>query len=256
MTITDEILMAYVDEELDAPARAEVEQAIASDPELARRVARQRVLREKLRAAFDSVLSEPVPDRLTAAARTSPGFSTAPPEPGVTSLGQARAAKTAQRAQRPWSWSEWSAIAASVALGAVIAHFMLSTRDVAPFTEADGRLVARADLADALTNQLASTQTPDSETRIGVSFRSRSGDFCRTFVTHAGGGLAGLACREGDGWTLEALARAQPESGGTYATAGSALPSAVLQALQEQMAGEPLDADAEAAAKMNGWRAK
>lgn len=255
MTITDEILMAYVDEELDAPTRAEVEQAIAADPELARRVARQRALREKLRAAFDDVLREPVPERLTAAARNLPGPAIAR-EPGVTDIAQARIARTLQRAGRYWSWSEWSAIAASVALGAIIAHFMLSTRDATPFTEADGKLVARADLADALTNQLASTQKPDSETRVGVSFRSRSGDFCRTFVTHTGGGLAGLACREDDQWALEALARAPPEAGGTYATASSALPGAVLQALQERIAGEPLDRDAEAAAKMNGWRAQ
>jgi hypothetical protein len=255
MTIPDEILMAYIDDELDASTRAEVERAIVSDPELARRVSRQRALREKLRSAFDGVLSEPVPDRLLAAARSAPGPSAPNQERGIADLSQARADKAARRARR-WSWPEWTAIAASVLLGAVIGQLTLGTRDGAPFTAADGRLVARAGLADALTNQLASTQAPDSETRIGVSFRSRSGDFCRTFVTRAGGGLAGLACREGDRWTLEALARAQPESGGTYATAGSALPSAVLQALQEQKAGEPLDADAEAAARRDGWRAK
>ncbi|HEY7377455.1 MAG TPA: hypothetical protein VH542_02105 [Steroidobacteraceae bacterium] len=256
MTISDEILMAYVDEELDAPARAAVEQAIAADPELARRVARQRALRETLRAAFDGVLREPVPERLVDAARNSPAPSSATRQPGVSDLAQARAAQTARRVRPRWSWSQWSAIAASVAIGAIIAHFMVSSRDAAPFTEVDGKLVARAELADALTNHLASTQAPDSETRIGVSFRSRSGDFCRTFVTRADRGLAGLACREGDQWTLEALARAQPEAGGTYGTASSALPGAVLQALQEQIAGEPLDADAEAAAKANGWRAK
>ena len=251
MTISDELLMAYVDGELDAQARSEVERAIESDPEVARRVSRQRALRDKLRAAFDGVLSEPVPDRLVAAAREGNQ------EAGVTDLAQTRADRAAaQRARRRWSWPEWSAIAASVVLGAVIGHLALSQRDIVPFTTADGRLVARGGLADALTNQLASTQSADSTTRIGVSFRSKTGQYCRTFVTHAGGGLAGLACRESNGWTLEGLARAPAESGGTetYATAGSSLPTAVLQTLQEQIAGEPLDATAEAAAQKSGWR--
>ncbi len=259
MTISDELLMAYVDGELDTQARSEVERAIESDPEVARRVSRQRVLRDRLRAAFDGVLSEPVPDRLVAAARGAPATSAREgnQEAGVIDLAQTRADRAAaQRARRRWSWPEWSAIAASVVLGAVIGHLALSQRDIVPFTSADGRLVARGGLADALTNQLASTQSADSATRIGVSFRSKTRQYCRTFVTHAGGGLAGLACRESNGWTLEGLARAPAKSGGTetYATAGSSLPTAVMQTLQEQIAGEPLDAAAEAAAQKSGWR--
>ena len=72
MTISDEQVMAYVDGELDAQTRNEVERAMESDPEVARRVARQRALRNKLRAAFNNVLNEPVPDRLVSAARTAP----------------------------------------------------------------------------------------------------------------------------------------------------------------------------------------
>ena len=253
MTIPDEILMAYVDEELDAPTRAEVEQAIAADPGLARRVSRERALREKLRAAFDGVLSEPVPERLIAAARESPAMDDVKLARGVADLAPVRADRAAARRRR-WAWPEWTAMAASVALGAVIGHLAFEKQAPSPFTAAGGRLVAQAGLADALTNQLASTQGAQSETRIGVSFRAKSGGFCRTFVTRAAGGLAGLACREGNDWTLEAVARTQPESNGTYATASSALPNAVLQAVQGQIAGEPLDAAAEAAAQKSGWR--
>lgn len=72
MNVTDELLMAHVDGELDAEARVAVEAAIAADPELQRRVARQQALRDKLRASFDSVLAEPVPERLIEAARSAP----------------------------------------------------------------------------------------------------------------------------------------------------------------------------------------
>ena len=128
MTISDELLMAYVDGELDTQARSEVERAIESDPEVARRVSRQRALRDRLRAAFDGVLSEPVPDRLVTAARGAPATSAREgnQEAGVTDLAQTRADRAAaQRARRRWSWPEWSAIAASVVLGAVIGHLRL-----------------------------------------------------------------------------------------------------------------------------------
>jgi len=44
MTFSDETIMAYVDGELDAPARAAVDASLATDPELARRIARHRAL--------------------------------------------------------------------------------------------------------------------------------------------------------------------------------------------------------------------
>lgn len=62
----DATLMAYVDGELDAAGVAGFERAMAADPALARQV---RVLRDAntaLRAAYNSALREPVPERLLA----------------------------------------------------------------------------------------------------------------------------------------------------------------------------------------------
>ena len=256
MTISDEQVMAYVDGELDAQTRNEVERAMESDPEVARRVARQRALRNKLRAAFDNVLNEPVPDRLVSAARNAPAAS-ASEHRNVADLEEVRDRKAGVgQAARRWSWPEWSAIAASLVLGAFIAQLLWHSPELMPFTEKNGRLVAQATLAEALTNQLAGTQSPATATRIGVSFRSKSGDYCRTFVTREGGGLAGVACHQDDDWSLQALSRVDATSAGagTYSQAGSSLPAAVLQTVEEQIAGEPLDAAAEAAAQRSGWR--
>ncbi len=60
----DEQLDAYVDGELPDAKRTLIAEAIAQDPNLAQRVARQRTLRDRLRENFDGVLHEPVPDRL------------------------------------------------------------------------------------------------------------------------------------------------------------------------------------------------
>ncbi len=256
MTISDELLMAYVDGELDAQQRAEVERAVAADSELAQRVARQEALRSKLRAAFDGVLSEPIPDRLLAAARNTPVGTAAEGErrPEIVDLAQIRAERTPQSSRR-WSWPHWGAMAASVILGVIVSYLWQRSPELAPIASRGGRLVARAQLADALTSQLASTQSADAAIRIGVTFRSKSGELCRTFVTRDGGGLAGFACRHGDDWALQVLARSEPPSGTTdYRPAGSDLPTAVLQAVDDEMAGAPLSAAAESAAQKGGWR--
>src|SRR5262245_25694610 len=92
-TITDEMLMAYVDGELDAEARAAVETAMARDPDIARQVEQHKALRKKLHTAFDGVLQEPLPDRLIATARNAP---TPLHEASVTDLAQVRAARAAR----------------------------------------------------------------------------------------------------------------------------------------------------------------
>jgi anti-sigma factor RsiW len=67
--ITEADLQAYADGRLDEAGRAAVEAWLASRPEDAERVADYRRLGEALRAAYDSVLAEPVPDRLRQALR-------------------------------------------------------------------------------------------------------------------------------------------------------------------------------------------
>jgi anti-sigma factor RsiW len=107
MSIRDDVLLAYVDGELDAAARADVDAAIAADPQLAQRVQQQQALRQMLSATYDPVLDEPMPARLLAAAQ-------APlPSRKVVDLGAERANRQSRRALRDWSWPQWAAMAAS-----------------------------------------------------------------------------------------------------------------------------------------------
>lgn len=64
-------LHAYADGELSAEQRAEVEALMARDPEAARKVADWKRQRELLKSAFDGVLDEPLPARMTATLRRS-----------------------------------------------------------------------------------------------------------------------------------------------------------------------------------------
>jgi hypothetical protein len=70
-----------------------------------------------------------------------------------------------------------------------------------------------------------------------------------------GHGLGGLACREGNQWRVQVLAdapAASNASGNKLARGG--LPAAVLHAVEEQISGKPLDAEAEATARSRGWQ--
>lgn len=67
-------LQAYVDGFLPEPERSEVETYLAQHPEHAVRINAYRKQNETLHSLFDSVLDEPIPERLTAAAK-KPGFA-------------------------------------------------------------------------------------------------------------------------------------------------------------------------------------
>ena len=73
MNYDDETLMAYADGELDAESSAAISAAIERDPVLAQRVERHRALRHQVTAAYASVLEQPVPERLLAAANAHLG---------------------------------------------------------------------------------------------------------------------------------------------------------------------------------------
>ena len=71
-------VQAYVDGRLPAARAAGVDEALASNPELAARIAAMRAQTAALRDAFDLVLAEPIPEHLLAAAvpphRRAPRF--------------------------------------------------------------------------------------------------------------------------------------------------------------------------------------
>jgi hypothetical protein len=245
MTFSDETVMAYVDGELDEKGRAAMDAALASDPELARRVAPHRALRDRLRGEFAPVLQEPVPERLIFAAR---GAAARPRPTNVIPLPPQLRAR--------WSWPQWAAMAASLAVGVLVAPLLWREGAGGPLAVRGGHVVATGTLARALSEQLASNQAAGAPVGIGVSFLSRNGSYCRTFLLREQSALAGLACREQDQWRLEALAAATPSSAAPeqYRPAASSLPPAVANTIDELIVGEPLDAGAESAARSRGWR--
>jgi anti-sigma factor RsiW len=65
--ISEDEVQAYVDDQLDSARRQEVERYLATQPEIAERVAAYRAQRETLRAAFAARAAEPIPPELNLA---------------------------------------------------------------------------------------------------------------------------------------------------------------------------------------------
>lgn len=224
MNVSEAQWMAYVDGELDADGAARVEAAMRDDPVLAAKVVAQQRLRTHLRRAWEPVLDEPVPDRFRDALRAPPPARRSP---------------------------VWLAAAASLLLGVVATTWWQATRPGAPVQFADGTLTAHGGLAEALDHRL-SADPARGGIGVGLSFRSRDGDYCRSFALDAQS-LAGLACRRGGGWQVVALGTHEAQAPGLR-QASSPLPPAVLAEVDARLLDEPLDADGERRAREAGWR--
>ena len=243
MTVTDEELMAYVDGELDAARFEALRQEIAASADLSRRVAEQEALRDRLSRAFDPVLDEPVPSRLADLASHA-------------RVGDFRRAAR----QRPLRnvWLSGLALAAGIVLGIALGPALLQLASERPDIVASGTdLAADGALADALSRRLASEQSVSDPIRLGVSFLAKTGEYCRTFISRRGdGALAGMACREGTAWRIDALqfVSVVPGDASGYRQAATSLPPLILRAAEDSMAGDPLDAVGEARARDQDWR--
>ena len=76
--IDDWALHAYADNEVSGEQRAEIEQLLRADPELAQRVDSWRRQRDMLKQAYDGVLAEPTPTSLVATLRHGGGLKARP----------------------------------------------------------------------------------------------------------------------------------------------------------------------------------
>lgn len=236
---------AYVDGVLDPDTSARLEADSRSDAALAARIAQQRELRTRLRAEFDRVLEEPVPQRLHEVL-AGPGSGAV-----VTPIGVAR--KAGVPTARPvWSLREWGTLAATLAFGAVLGSFLFSSSSGLPIEIVEGRLVASGYLDTALSTQIAGT-TEGVPARVDISFRAAGGEYCRTFALRTG--ARGLACRRDGRWSVELLdgAAAPASETGGFRQASSVLSPAMLGAMTALGAGDPLTAEEEQQRLGSGW---
>jgi len=249
MSWSDDTLMAFVDGELDDRERARLTLALSADMALRRRVSAMKQQRRRVAAAYAPVLDEPIPDRL--ASLLQPPAVPVAVGP-VVDLDEVRAAQA--RRQRPVSsWWQWGGMAAALVVGVLVGTQLdWRGRGAGPDLQdgRDGRLMAGGVVGQALSSQLASEPVPGAPVAVQLSFVDKGGSYCRTFSTKA---VAGLACRQGGQWAVQALATVEAGPEGAVRQAATALPPAVLEAVDKRIAGDALDPGRERQAREQGW---
>ena len=249
MSFSDETLMAFADGVLDEQTRRAVEQAMRHDPAIAEKVRKHKALRSDVFNAFASTLDEAVPQRLQVAARSGKVVH-------LDSVRQMRPPPPPPAPEkRAWSWPEWGALAAMLVVGVLAGALgdrtLAGADQLAAFDRENGVLAAQGKLDRALSQQLASVPGRDPNVKVGITFKSKEGVYCRSFMLPT---TAGLACRNDDVWEIPVLTNGPMGANSQYRQASSALPAAVLEAIDARIDGAALDANAERLAQRQGWK--
>jgi len=230
MKVTREELAAFADGELDFERHVEVERAVAADPDLERAAAAHRALRAGLSTHYAPILDEPVPEHLRTLLQR---------KGSVIDLDKRRQSRSTTRFNVPrWAWIAGPALAASLVLALFIPRDTVSER------------YAGGQIAAALDDQLVATQSADAPVRVLLSFRDRSGDYCRAYSAVD---QAGIACKDAQGWRMIEHFDDAKTAGSEYRQAGAA--SAELMRLAQEMTiGPALDAAQESEARDKYWK--
>lgn len=267
MKLDDEVLMAYVDGELDSQRVAEVEAILAEDAEARATAQMFRESAATLGNAFDNILREPVPARLLAAINA----------PSTGPVSDVRLARPQRRGGFFFSTISW-AQAALVALVVGAGSGYLAARWL-PGGSEPLLMIAAMDplLNQALENTASGApfvwRQADGELSREIlpmlTFRDASNRYCREFesslITAEDRQISdGLACRAHGVWQLRALLDRQVIASailanpalepGQYAPAMSGDVASFDAVIQQMMVGKPLSAAEEAAALKQGWR--
>jgi hypothetical protein len=190
MKIPDEMLSAFVNGELDAPERQRIEQAIARDRHIAERVAKKRARRGGLQVALEQRISS---------RKLTPGSAQ------IIDLARVRADRARLGRRLRTLRSPRSGLVATLIIGLCVGAFLtyLTTADALTRSQ-NGALFAHGALNRALNGQITG-QPAASSVRIGATYRTRSGNYCRTFNVSGTQSLAGLACRSHGRWQLQVV---------------------------------------------------
>ena len=243
MTFTDEQLSAFIDGEADPDLAAAVEAGLETDPELVARLESFATSATLLRAAIDRQLGS-VPPRLSAL------------------TGGTVAALPAGHRRRPATFALSRGLMAASLVLAVVAGLGIDRLVTRTPRAGDATLTAEGPTAGRELSRVLSQSfsgEPVSLRRgrvtLALSFRARSGHFCRSFYLAEGAvGATGVACRGADDWRLAGWATgapARPQSG--YAAAAGPQDT-VTDALIDRLGPvQTLDRAAESRAIKAGW---
>lgn len=238
--LTDEILMAFADGELDEPVAAAVAQSMAQDPTVARRIVDFQQSRRLSRSAFAGRLAPEVPIELQAAISAQIEAYEGADSGDTAELQELRKARLGRS-----RLLMKMALAACLAAIAVAAGYFMGRyvdRGASQIAQLEDPLI-RLELSRLESGR--DVELPIGRLRVISTYRLANGSLCREFELHsAPGGAGAVACRANE-WNVT-FALANPAKSSDYTpSSGDDLMDSYLQNLG---AGKPLEEGAEARA--------
>jgi hypothetical protein len=240
--LSDEILMAFADGELEEPTVAAIAKAMAEDPIIAKRIMGFQQSRRLTRSAFSAALMPDVPPELRAAVsaqiKAYETASTTQSEADVKPLWNIRLVRREAFMQ--------TALAASVAAIALVLGYFAGWHGR---SEANGLI---AQLESPIVRQELNTTAsgkdvdlPFGRLRVISTYRLANGSVCREFRLQSSiEKTEAVACRNGEWNTTFALADPVNDAGYLPSAGGDS----IAAYLHNIGAGQPLVDDAEAKA--------
>jgi anti-sigma-K factor RskA len=242
--LTDEILMAFADGELDETVRRAVEEAMAHDSELRQRVAGYVRSRRLAQTALSTDDYLAVPSALRAHVMRQVSAAEKPSESAETATKQISRENSSAVFARSRPTQYMLPLAASVAALAIGIGMFFAGRWTGSDEFASQSLVARlaSPQVQAALSTTASGQPQSVEAgqmRVIATYKSGSGALCREFTLQDASGKANaVACRSKSDWNIT-FALVEPTQASGYSPAdGGNLISSYLQGLN---AGDPLE---------------
>lgn len=267
--ITDEMLVAFADDELDAAKRRQLSSRLATEPELERRLAVFTMTGRSLSRLYDRDLQEPIPERLLETVdRHTPAPDT--PRPGRSKSKPVRQRGLIENliANFPMHAGYWQgALAVGLALvfGATMGWQLKTV--VAPDTQTrSDTIIAHGALRDALesapsgsSRKLDSARSKSGSVKPILTFAARDGGFCREYqlAGESGHSFTGFACRNEHGaWQVRfhVPARVQAGSGSKIVPAGAHQLDAIDAVVEQFTLGDVLSPAQETSIIKGGWQ--
>ena len=266
--LTDEALMRYADGMLDRSEGERIEQVLAENPRLRRRVQAFRVTGSNLQRIFADYMRAPIPARFRELL-SPPDLKPWPLRLStLASRLHSRCFSPERRYVALWGIPAMAAGVIVVTAGIGIG-WMLRGGTIGSDTNLDGLvqiqgnlLVAERPLQSTLERLPSGARVPiflagkEFHLDVKMTFRNGAGDYCREYEIAATypPRYAGLACRRDAQWTVEmhALMPSFPSaSGQTIPAGGNINLDTFANAL---IVGDPLSAEQELVLLSTGWK--
>ena len=238
LNISDDILSAFLDNELSQADMEDVRDRLAEDPSLTDRLAELATVDDRLQKRYAAIDQEPMPESVT---RILEGSSTR--QTGATS---------ANVVAFPW-WRRLGAHTGKAVAAAVVAGVVLAQWAFLPQND-DG---VAPSVARVLESQASGqTYTANAQTSVTprLTFENQAGDWCRQFrVETSAQATEQIACRSAEAaWSLVAEADVAPTpSPEVYQTASGG--SVLDQVLDRIMANGPIGREREQQLMTQQW---